>query len=719
MLACRSSPFEPPDSVSTFAGPATDVATHCPYCALQCGITLDAAEGAPRVAGNPEFPVNRGALCIKGFTAADTLEHPDRLRTPLVRDAAGCLVSASWDEALDRIASGIRATQERHGRDAVGVFGGGSLTNEKAYLLGKLARVALRTKHIDYNGRFCMSSAASAALMTLGVDRGLPFPVEDIARADAILLAGANPAETMPPLMQYFQEARAGGGALVVADPRRTLTAQSATLHLRLAPGTDAALANGLLHVLLREDLIDRDFIAERTEGFDAVRGVVATYWPERTERITGVAEADLVRAARLLGTARRPMVLTARGAEQQAQGVSNVLAFVNLALALGRRGHPFASFGTITGQGNGQGGREHGQKADQLPGYRRIDDASARTHMAHVWQIAEDELPGPGSSAYEMLDAIGRPEGIRALLVIGSNPVVSAPHARHVADRLRALDLLVVADFFLSETARMADVVLPSAQWAEEEGTTTNLEGRVILRRRAVAPPDVVRTDLEIITAIAERLGRARWFASAEPRNVFDELRRATAGSVADYSGITYERLERGEGLFWPCPSLEHPGTPRLFAERFATPSGRARFHAVRHTEPAEQPDAAFPFHLTTGRVLAQYQSGTQTRRVERLARMAPEPTAELHPLAARRAGIANGSLVTLVSRRGEAVARARITREIREDTVFVPFHWGGMESINRLTNPALDPISRMPEFKVCAVRVEPHEAPRRAVGA
>jgi assimilatory nitrate reductase catalytic subunit len=705
--------------MTTTAAAATDVATHCPYCALQCGIRLDASEAAPRVDGNPDFPVNRGALCIKGFTAGDTLRHAERLRTPLVRDAGGELVAASWDEALDRVATGIRAAQERHGRDAVGVFGGGSLTNEKAYLLGKLARVALRTKHVDYNGRFCMSSAASAAIMTFGVDRGLPFPVEDIARADAILLVGANPAETMPPLMQYIQEVRASGGALVVADPRRTLTAQSATLHLRLAPGSDAALANGLLHVLLREGLIDREFIAERTEGLDAVRGVVTTYWPERTERITGVAEADLVRAARLLGTARRPMVLTARGAEQQAQGVSNVLSFVNLALALGRRGQPFASFGTITGQGNGQGGREHGQKADQLPGYRRIDDPSARAHMARVWQVPEHDIPGPGRSAYELFDAIGAPAGVRALLVIGSNPVVSAPRARHVAERLRALDLLVVGDFFLSETARMADVVLPSAQWAEEDGTTTNLEGRVILRRRASPPPDGVRTDLEIITAIAERLGGGAWFASAEPRDVFDELRRATAGGVSDYSGITYDRLEGGDGLFWPCPSTEHPGTPRLFADRFATPSGRARFHAVRHTEPAEQPDAAFPFHLTTGRVLAQYQSGTQTRRVERLARLAPEPTAELHPIAARRAGVADGSLVTLVSRRGEAVARARITRDIREDTVFVPFHWGGMESINRLTNPALDPVSRMPEFKVCAVRIEPHASARRAVVA
>ena len=649
------------------------------------------------VTGDAAFPVNKGALCIKGFTAGETLAHPERLRAPLVRNGLGVLEPTSWDVALDRITAGIRDVQHRHGPDAIGVFGGGSLTNEKAYLLGKFARVGLRTKNIDYNGRFCMSSAAGAAVKALGVDRGLPFPVEDIARADVVLLVGSNPAETMPPLMQYFQAQRAAGGTLIVVDPRRTLTAQSATLHLRLTPGSDAALANGHLHLLVKRGAVDLDFVRARTEGFEQLRGVLATYWPERVEKITGVSEALLVSAANLLAKARRPMVLTARGPEQQAQGVNNVLAFINLALALGRHGQPFTGFG-----------REHGQKADQLPGYRKIDDPAARAHIAAVWGIDEHEIPGPGRSAYELLDSLGREEGVRALLLIGSNPVVSAPRALHVEQRLRSLDLLVVADFFLSETASLADVVLPSAQWAEEEGTMTNLEGRVILRRRAADPPDGVWSDLEIVRAIADRLGRGEHFAFASPADVFDELRRASAGGVADYSGITYEKIDAQQGVFWPCPSLEHAGTPRLFAERFATPNGRARFHPVRHGTPAEEPDAEYPLYLTTGRALSQYQSGTQTRRIERLAALAPEPLLEINPVAAQRAGVTDGMLVTLVSRRGTAVARARVTRDIREDTVFVPFHWGGTSSINRLTNPALDPTSRMPEFKVCAVRIE-----------
>ena len=707
------------DPVPTLAPTATDTATHCPYCAFQCGIRLSAVDDVVSVAGDPNFPVNKGALCIKGFTAHETLAHSDRLRTPLVRNDDGALEPASWDAALDRIAAGIRDVQGRHGLDAVGVFGGGSLTNEKAYLLGKFARVGLRTRNIDYNGRFCMSSAAGAAIKALGVDRGLPFPVEDIARADVILLVGSNPAETMPPLMQYFQAQRASGGALIVVDPRRTVTAQSATLHLRLTPGSDSALANGLLHLLVKRGAVDLDFVRERTDGFEQLRGIIATYWPERVEKVTGVPEAQLMRAAELLAGARRPMVLTARGAEQQAQGVNNVLAFINLALALGKHGAPFTGFGTITGQGNGQGGREHGQKADQLPGYRRIDDPAARAHMASVWGIPEHEIPGPGRSAYELLDDLGREGGVRALVLMGSNPVVSAPRALHVEERLRSLDLLVVAEFFLSETGRLADVVLPSAQWAEEEGTMTNLEGRVILRRRAAEVPDGVRSDLEIIRDIADRLDRGQHFAFDSAAEVFDELRRATAGGVADYAGITYEKIEAQQGVFWPCPTPEHEGTPRLFADRFATPSGRARFHPVRHEAPAEEPDAEYPLYLTTGRVLAQYQSGTQTRRVERLAKLAPEPLVEINPVAARRAGVLDGALVTLVSRRGTAIARARITRDIREDTVFVPFHWGGTGSINRLTNPALDPTSRMPEFKVCAVRIESRSERQGALSA
>ena len=386
--------------------------------------------------------MNKGALCIKGWTAAGTLNHPERLRSPLMRDTThGALAPVSWDAAMTRIVSKFKRTQEDYGADAVGVFGGGSLTNEKSYLLGKFARVALGTANIDYNGRFCMSSAAAASIKAFGIDRGLPFPVEDIAGSEAILLVGSNASETMPPIMQYFEAQRANGGRLIVADPRLTTTAQRADLHLRLTPGTDAALANGILHILVRDGLIDADYIEAHTEGFASMRATVSTYWPERVERITGVSEANLIQAARMLGEARTAIVLTARGAEQQAQGVNNTLSFINIALALGLVGKPNSGYGCLTGQGNGQGGREHGQKADQLPGYRKIDDPTAREHVASVWGINPDTLPAPGKSAYELLDSLGQEGGVRSLLVLGSNVVVSAPNAVHVERRLRSLD--------------------------------------------------------------------------------------------------------------------------------------------------------------------------------------------------------------------------------------------------------------------------------------
>jgi assimilatory nitrate reductase catalytic subunit len=667
---------------------------------------VDGAARNSQVRGNESFTVNKGSLCIKGWTAPEVLYHPDRVVTPLKRNARGVLAPVSWDEALDAVVCAFQATQARYGRNAIGLLGGGSLTNEKAYLIGKFARVALQTANVDYNGRFCMSSAAAAAIAAFGVDRGLPFPVSDIPRADVILLVGANPAETMPPLMQYFESQQKNGGRLIVVDPRLSATAQMANLHLRLIPGTDTAVANGLLQLLIRDGLIDQDYISSRTEGFSGVKGVVATYWPERVERITGIAEADLVSAARMLGMARTAMVLTARGSEQQSQGVNNTLAYINVALALGTVGRAFSGFGTITGQGNGQGGRELGQKADQLPGCRSIADPAARRHIAEVWGVAENEIPGAGKSAYEQMTALG--DEIRALFSLGFNFTVSSPDAISVIERVSHLDFFCVADFFLSETAQLADVVLPSAQWAEEDGTMTNLEGRVLRRRRAVMPPAEVHTDIEILCELATRLGAGRNFSYANAQSVFDELRAATRGGVADYSGITYARLEAGDALHWPCPEEDHPGTPRLFADSFGTPNGKARFHAIRHRSSVEEPDAEYPLYLTTGRVLAHYQSGTQTRRVKRLMEMAAEPFAELHPRAAQRYGLVDGGEVTLRTRRGVANFKVRVTSGIREDTVFVPFHWGDGHSANRLTNPTLDPVSRMPEFKVCAARVE-----------
>ena len=681
------------------------VATHCPYCALQCGMTVTALDGTATISER-DFPTNRGGMCQKGWTAGELLAAPLRLTTPLARDTrTDALRPVSWDDALERIVDAVRATQRRYGNDAVGVFGGGGLTNEKAYSLGKFARVALRTSAIDYNGRFCMSSAAAAGSRAFGVDRGLPFPLPDLATADTILLVGSNPAETMPPFTRWLADQQARGGSLIVVDPRQTPTARRATLHLQVTPGTDLALANGLLHLVVAGGFVDADYVRRRTSGFDEVARVAASYWPERVERITGVAVAEQRAAVQLLVDAERAIVLTARGAEQHSNGVDTVSALINLALALGLPGTPGSGYGCLTGQGNGQGGREHGQKADQLPGYRRLDDPAAREHVAAVWGVPPESLPAPGSSAYEMLAALG--VDVRALLVMGSNVSVSAPASRRITAALARLDFLAVSDVVLSETAALADVVLPVAQWAEESGTMTNLEGRVLLRQRAMHPPEGVRTDLDVISELAKRLDApGSW--PTEPVVVFDELRRASAGGPADYAGISYERIVAEHGVFWPCPEPRHPGTPRMFLDRFATPDGRARFVPVEHRAPAEDIDAEYPVYLTTGRLLQHYQSGAQTRRIAALHGAQPVPFVELHPDLAELHVLDEGERVRVVSRRGHVVAAVRITESIRADTVFMPFHWGGDASVNLVTNAALDPVSRMPEFKVCAVRLE-----------
>src|SRR5919107_557976 len=626
-----------------------EVATHCPYCALQCGMMLRERPGGVIEVGPRDFP-----------------------------------------------------------------------TNEKVYSLGKFARVALGTRYIDYNGRFCMSSAAAAGNRAFGLDRGLPFPLADLGGADAIVLLGSNIAETMPPSVQHLAGARSRGG-LVVVDPRAgataSLTDEGAGVHLQPVPGTDLALLLGLLHIVLAEGLADEDYLCTRTTGLRDVRRSVSTWWPERTERVTGVPASKLRHVARLLADAspsrggRGAYVLTGRGVEQHAKGTDTVTAAINLALALGLPGRPGSGFGCLTGQGNGQGGREHGQKCDQLPGYRRLDDDAARAHVAGVWGVDPADLPGPGLPAVELLRQLGTAEGPRALLVHGSNLLVSAPDAHRVRERLTTLDLLVVCDVVLSETAAVADVVLPVTQWAEEEGTMTTLEGRVVRRRRAVEPPAGVRTELQVWHDPAARLDCRASFPT-DPRAVFEELAAASAGGPADYSGIDYARLDPGEALHWPCPASRDdqppPGTPRLFLERFPTPDGRARLAPVDHRPPDDdvRPDA--PVHLVTGRVLQHYQSGAQTRQVPELLRAEPDGFVEIHPFLAARVGVEEGEQVRISSRRGSLVAPARITGSARPDTVFVPFHFAGPALVNAVTNDATDPISGMPELKVCAVRLE-----------
>ncbi|OOB90375.1 molybdopterin oxidoreductase family protein [Rathayibacter sp. VKM Ac-2630] len=699
--------------METAAAPSAPagVDSHCPYCALQCAMTLTPVDApTPIAVAGREFPTNRGGLCAKGWTSAELLASGQRLRAPLMRGADGSFAEVTWERALDAVAEAVVATRERHGADAVAVFGGGGLTNEKAYQLGKFARIALGTSRIDYNGRFCMSSAAAAGNRAFGVDRGLPFPVADLDEADTILLLGSNVAATMPPFLAHLAGARSRGG-LVVVDPRRSATARltedGAGIHLQPAPGTDLALLLGLTHLVLAEGLADAEYLEARTTGFDAVRRSVASWWPERTSSVTGVPVELLRRTARRLAEGRS-YVLTGRGVEQHVDGTDTATAAINLALVLGLVGRPGSGYGTLTGQGNGQGGREHGQKADQLPGYRSIRDPEARRHIAGVWGVDEASIPGPGLPAVALLGELGR--SVRCLLVHGSNVVVSAPDVDAVRAGLEALDTLVVCDFFLSETAALADIVLPVPQWAEEEGTMTSLEGRVLRRRRALEPPSGVRSELWILSELARRLAApSTW--STVPSEVFDELARASAGGPADYSGLSHALLDTGAEAYWPYP-VGSTGTPRLFGERFGHPDGRARLVAVSAADRSVV-DRGDELTLITGRYLQQYQSGTQTRRVAELDAARPEARLEIHPATASRLGVSDGAPVFVGNARGVVTARASVTADIRHDTVFLPFHYAGRQCANLLTEAVVDPISSMPEFKRTRVWVRAEGVP------
>jgi assimilatory nitrate reductase catalytic subunit len=661
----------------------------------------------PIVAGR-DFPTNRGGLCKKGWTSAELLDSPQRILHPLVRREDGEFEETDWASALDLVAERLRHSRREFGADSVAVFGGGGLTNEKAYQLGKFARLALGTSRIDYNGRFCMSSAAAAGNRAFGLDRGLPFPLEDLDEADAVLVLGSNVAETMPPFVGHLAGVRERGG-LVVVDPRRSATAKltddGAGIHLQPTPGSDLVLLLGLIHIAIAEDLVDEKYVATRTTGFAQVRRSASTWWPEAVQARTGVPVTQLREVARRLARGRGSYILTGRGVEQHVDGTDTTTAAINLALMLGLVGRRGAGYGTLTGQGNGQGGREHGQKCDQLPGYRKIADPAAREHVAGVWGVDAAVIPGPGVPAIELLAELGRPGGVRCLLVHGSNVVISAPDAGEVRTALGRLDLLVVCDFFFSETAALADIVLPVTQWAEEEGTMTSLEGRVIRRRRALdAPPDV-RSELWIMAELARRLGAPSTYPT-DPAAVFDELARASAGGIADYSGLSHDLLDTGIAAFWPF-APGSTGTPRLFLERFAHADGLARFVAVR-PRPADDPaQKSGVVTLITGRLLEHYQSGAQTRRVPELLSAKPVARLQIHPATAADLGIPDDALVEVSNARGTVVCRSLVTADIRHDTVFLPFHFAGAECANLLTRAATDPISGMPEFKRTTVTV------------
>ena len=708
------------------------VKTHCCFCGQQCGIQLK-VKGDEVIGFEPweDFPFNRGLLCPKGVKRYLQGGHPDRLTAALQRDpkADGGFRRVAYDQAIARVASEVKRIQDQHGPAAVGVLSGASLTTEKTYLMGKFARVCLRTPYIDYNGRLCMVSAGAANKKAFGVDR-TTSPWSDMVGTEVIWVAGSNVAECSPITTNYIWQAREHGAKVIVQDPRITPIARTCDLYLPVRPGRDAALFAGVLNLMIENGWVDQDFISEHTVGFDEVAAYCRNWTVARTAEVTGVPVRSLQAAAELWGKAKTSFLFHARGIEHHSNGVQNALGSINLVLASGRIGRPKSGYGTIVGQANGQGGREHGQKCDQLPGLRDISNPEHRRHIASVWGVEESEIPGPGVDAYELFRKIDAGE-IKALISICINPKVSLPDNQFITRALDKLEFFTAIDFFLSDTARHADVVLPGSLQEEDEGTVTQVEGRVIKINRAVPCPGEARQDWIIIQDLARALGRPHGFTFESPRAIFEELRVASKGGIADYSGITYEKIEQQMGVFWPCystdprtgaPTPDDPGTPRLFepgsynpvakgAGPFYFGDGKARFNVAEYRAAVDDVSAEYPLFLTTGRVVSQFLSGTQTRRIGPLVKQYPEPRIELHPRLADKLGITDGQWATAETRRGAITLRAQVVATIRPDTIFIPYHWPGDKSANRLTVAAQDPISKIPQYKVCGCRLRPAE--------
>jgi len=675
------------------------VRTICPYCGCGCTIVLNIHNGRiVTITGEPGLGVSDGLLCVKGRFGADFIGHGERLRTPLVRKD-GELVPATWDEALALVAERLGDIRDRHGPDAVAGLSSAKTTNEENYLMQKFMRAVVGTNNVDHCARLCHASTVAGLARAFG-SGAMTNSIADLDQADVIFVIGSNTTECHPIIGAAVKRAvRFGKTRLIVADPRVIELAEMADLHLQQRGGTDVALVNALIHVILKEGLEAKAFIAERTEGFDDLRRAVQPYNPQMAAKITGVPAEKIVEAARLYAKADAASIIYSMGITQHTTGTDNVLALANLAMVTGNIGRPGTGVNPLRGQNNVQGACDMGALPDVYPGYQKVDDAAARAKFEKAWGI---RLPStPGLTVVEILNAAAEGK-VKALYCLGENPMLSDPDIAHVEQALKALDFLVVQDIFLTETAQLADVVLPAASFAEKDGTFTNTERRVQRVRKALPPPGEARADWKILSDLARQMGYAMDYP--DPSAVQDEI----AALTPSYAGITYDRLESGS-LQWPCPDPGHAGTPILHKDRFTR--GLGKFHAVEFIPPKELPDEEYPFLLSTGRILQHFHTGTMSRRSEVLDRLVSVGAIEIHPQDAARLGVADSQPVRVASRRGEITIQARLTDRVAPGTLFLAFHYRESPA-NRLTIAALDPVAKIPEFKVCAVRVEPSDA-------
>ena len=668
------------------------VPTICPYCSCGCGINLIVKDG--RIIGQEpwkEHPINEGANCPKGKNAYHFLYSEDRLKTPLIKKN-GKLEAASWDEALDLVASKFKeATPE-----TFGALGSGKTSNEESYVLQKFVRVVMGTNTIEYVGRLCHSSAVAALLPAVG-SGVMQTSQPEVELADCIFLAGVNIVETFPMIARRVLRARARGAKVIYTDPRQTTTARNlADIHLPLKAGTDVALINAMMSVILAEKLEDKEFIASRAAGIDELRKFLSKIDLKEAAKITGVPVEKIKEAAVTYAKADRACILYDQGICQHTVGADNVKVHADLALLTGNMGKPGTGVNSMRGQISGEGTGDMGCLAVFYPGFKRVGEDSAK-FFEEAWGVKN--LPTkPGFLYIDMLYKCPY------LYIVGTDPMMAVPDVNNLKKALEQSKFLVVQDIFLSEIGKLADVVLPAATWAERDGTHTYVDRRVQRITKAVDPPGEAKPDWQIICELAEKMGYKDKFDYSSAEEIFEEIRRC----VPQYKGISYERLKKNVGgIHWPCPSEEHPGMPTMFLEKFNTPDGLGHFQVVEFKPPAELPDDEYPYVLTTGRSIFHYHTGTMTRRTEKLNDEVQGGFVEVNPEDAGKAGVRDKDLVTLTTRRGTIEARAKVTDDVPSGLLFVPFHFAD-SCANVLTNPALDPGCKCAETKVCAVKME-----------
>jgi anaerobic selenocysteine-containing dehydrogenase len=686
------------------------VATTCGYCSVGCGMHIGVKGGAAvSVRGNPDHPVNRGMLCPKGLSEHHTIDVANRARYPLLR-TDGQFARTTWTHALETMVSRFRDVQARHGRDAVGVISTGQLVTEEFYTLGKLVQLGIGTRNFDGNTTLCMSTAVAGYKRSFGSD-GPPGAYEDFERADVIMLIGANIADNHPILCRRLEANP--HATLVVVDPRVTKTAMMADVHLPVRPRSDLALLNGLIHIIVARDLIDREYIARHTTGFDALRASVREYTPERVAELTGLSVEQLERTAWLYATAGAAFIGWTMGVNHSTKGTETVNAINNLALITGNIGRVGAAPFSITGQCNAMGTRESGFTSS-LPGYRKFEDPVHRAELAALWNIPVERIPEARGLAYPDIIEAALDKRIRALWIIATNPIVSFPNLGVLTQALEGLEFLVVQDgFHPTPTTDFADLVLPAAIWGEKEGTYTNSERRVSKVNRACDPPGEARADFDIFLDLAASLGvRDELFPGwSEPRDAFEEWKKVSAGRLCDYSGMSYETIEAHGGIQWPFRSGDDDptATRRLYGDAvFQTDDGKARLLPVQWEPFPEQPTAAYPLVLNTGRTVEHWHTRTKTGNVPILERLSPQAWVEMNPRDARLLHLKPQDRVDVVSQRGRVRnIELRVTETIAPGQVFVPFHYAEANA-NQITQSAFDPLSREPNYKQSAVRVE-----------